>query len=446
MGMHHQASGGLRLIAHIVENPALMQAVRALEPSVLGRVIESVGLESAGDLIALATTRQLAAVLDEDLWATRGSDPVEHFDAARFGAWLGVLLEAGEQVVVERLCDLPLDFVTLAFHGLVLVVDIDRLGVELADGDDDLEQLEKALDGCLCEEWEEFRLIARDASNWDAALTTLLALDRDHHDVLRAILERCAAMSSEYIADNGGLYEVLTQEQTLEADVGAGREDRRAALGFVSPADAKSFLELARRDASEPRDPITRAYFRELLPDSERGTERLSADEPADVSPLLRLLERAEIVDNVEPLTRALSGTVEPSATSEPSSILVATFRGALSELRLLAPDVHGERVEELWYLANVLISDSRARRRSLRPVEALEAAMAVSGYGLSLGVSTSRHERALSVARAAARLRESHVDRLFAAGFHALHGPEPKDAASRRLVESLHALLQSPD
>jgi hypothetical protein len=427
--------GGAELATTILDSPALVQAVRELEPAVLARLVDTVGLESAGDLVALATTSQLAAVFDEDLWSPGHDDPVERFDARRFGLWLEVMLDAGEAAVVSRLCELPVDFVTLAIHGLVLVVDVDRLGVELDDAGEELDYVEKALDGSLCEEWEEFRLIARDASNWDAVVSALLALDRDHHDLLRGILERCAAMSAEYIADNGGLYEVLTAAETLEGDVAAEREDRRAARGFVSPADARSFLELARREPTSERDPITRAYFRELVRDA-RPKPRTRAR--AVSAELTRVLEAAGVVAAEPAGLRALTGNV---AYASDVLGVVPELRAALAQVAREDASLHAERIEELLYVSNVLVAASRGRERQLRPPEALDAAIACAAFGLDLalradGSRGARAESALQVVRVVP------MERLFSAGFRAVYAA-PAAVADRALIDELRSLLE---
>lgn len=427
--------GGVHLATTILDSPALVQAVRELEPAVLARLVENVGLESAGDLVALATTPQLAAVFDEDLWTLHDDDPVERFDARRFGLWLEVMLEAGEAAVVSRLCGLPVDFVTLAIHGLVLVVDVDRLGVELADSGEAIDYLEKALDGSLCEEWEEFRLIARDASNWDAVVTTLFALDRDHHDVLRGILERCAALSAEYVEDNGGLYEVLTAAETLETDVAAEREARRAARGFVSPADARSFLALARRGSTRERDPITSAYFRELV----REPRAKPRDETRAASDLTRVLCAAGVVAAEAAEPRALAGDV---SRENETLDLTAGLRAALAALAREDGALHAERVEELLYVSNVLVAASRGRARQLRPPEGLDAAIAVVAFGLELALR-SRSARGVGPEAAARVVRETPLERLFAAGFRATEAGARTPAADRALIARLRALLE---
>lgn len=65
----------------------------------------------------------------------------------------------------------------------------------------DTEELDKALDSRAYEEWEEFRLIARDEAAWEVLLSALLALDRDHHALLREVLERCCILSNDLIAE-----------------------------------------------------------------------------------------------------------------------------------------------------------------------------------------------------------------------------------------------------
>ena len=56
------------LLDRILDTPQLAQVVPRLPPELLHRVIERCGLEECGELIALATSAQVARVLDLDLW------------------------------------------------------------------------------------------------------------------------------------------------------------------------------------------------------------------------------------------------------------------------------------------------------------------------------------------------------------------------------------------
>ena len=91
--------------------------------------------------------------------------------------------------------------------------DMDVLAEELNHADEEAEELTLALERSLVEEWEEFRLVARDPVVWEDVWNALLSLDRDHHDRLRALLEQCCEMSTEYISGQGGLFQVLTADQ-----------------------------------------------------------------------------------------------------------------------------------------------------------------------------------------------------------------------------------------
>ena len=79
-------------LERILDNPQLARVVPHLQPELLHRIIERYGLEDCAELVALATPAQLVRIFDQDLWrAAPGRD--EHFDPARFGVWIEVLLE-----------------------------------------------------------------------------------------------------------------------------------------------------------------------------------------------------------------------------------------------------------------------------------------------------------------------------------------------------------------
>ena len=104
------------LVARILEEPALVSAVQALPPAALMRLIDHVGLEDAGELVALATVDQLCRVFDEDVWQNARPGEDERFDPQRFTLWLEVMLEVGERFAADKLAELPEDLVELALH------------------------------------------------------------------------------------------------------------------------------------------------------------------------------------------------------------------------------------------------------------------------------------------------------------------------------------------
>ena len=426
------------LLLRILERPALVAAVRELPGAVLGKLIERIGLEDAGELVALATTQQLERVFDDDLWRAARAGGDETFRPERFALWLRVMLDAGEALLVERLVELPQELLALAVHRLVLVLDMDVIAEQLAPGDEEAEALAQALETSLVEEWEEFRLIARDPDVWDDVWGALLSLDREHHERLREILEACCAMSTEYISGQGGLFQVLTAEEMLDSDVAAARDDRRAAEGFISPADARAFLALAKRGGGDARDPITRAYFRGLEQTQRRApaTTRAPARQPptpttaprqaktgaphaggdvlspdaAGVIDLAALLREAEVI--APPSAQPLALLTDGAAAQR--HLVAPLFEQAMSDLRQRDPLLFSERTRELGYLVNVWIAGGTHEGRRPRPVEALETVLKTCEAGLrtQLAVERARPEEAPTV------LSRTPADALFRRGF----------------------------
>lgn len=418
----HAPVGPRALLARLLDEPALPAQIAALPPRTLGALIRGVGLEDAGELVALATTEQLVAVFDEDLWRADRPGEDEAFDAARFATWLEVLLEAGDAVVARQLAALPEDLVTMALHQHVLVLDMDALADEIqaTDDEDEVERVEKALESGLSEELDRYRLVARRTDGWDAVLAAVLALDRDHHALLVRILDRLVAIGGEEIEAHG-LHAVLTADEMLASDAAAERDDRRAAIGHVAPRDAAAFLKLALDPAAPPeRDAITRAYFRALT--------RTVAPAVPDAGALRDLLARVERDDDDGgDRRRQLAATTGELAIT-----------AALRVLAAADPVRASERQAELAYLANVLVAGATTGagrdRRPVRPVEAARAALAIVDRGLALAAAGSGAAPAAIVAARTA-------DELFRLGWARLH----RDARQKHAANDLDVLGAAP-
>jgi hypothetical protein len=422
-----------QLLTRILEEPALVASVQSLDARVLSKVINHIGLEDAGELVALATTDQLKTIFDEDLWRSQRPGQDETFDAARFGLWLEILLEIGEDFAAQKLTELDENLVTLALCRHLLVIDIDELALRMSgterSAEDDL--TDKALESCLYHEMEEYRLISKTHEAWDSIVSVLVAMDQEHHEHLRRLLERCCHLSSEYIEDNGGLFDVLTSEEMLESDVASDREDRRAGEGFVAASSAASFLNLARGMdlpeilGSPTRDPLTLAYFRAYRPATGKAPgakKRSPSGEPepdekaARVAKLVEVLKEAEVLQEAHPPLLAEGG----SGASSPDAL----FKRAILDLHGRDPDAYSLRMEELSYLGNVLVAGCSFAGRSFRPFEAAEAAVAVCNLGLEhlLANAPRRTGRGSLARRAAAVLTRQCADLLFRVGWSLLH------------------------
>ncbi|MBN2499018.1 MAG: hypothetical protein JXR96_30795 [Deltaproteobacteria bacterium] len=364
------------MLQRIIEAPDHVRAIRALAPQAFSSLVRQVGVADAGEIVALASTDQIVAAFDEDLFVGTGPGEREVFDAGRFAVWLEVLLEAGADLAARRVAELSEDFVVQALSSIVLVLDHDALLASLSAGGRSARYADKALESCLCEEIDGYLLVSRGEQGFDAALALILALDRERRPLLERILDRAAAIASEYTDDLDALSSVLSSAESLAEDVEAEREARRSRLGFVEPRAARGFLALARMPlqtdiASTPRDAVTRAYFRALGPRPATGPESARA-------PSLHAL------DTPAPLLALPAG---PGASTDPAT----PFIEAMRRLHALAPERYRERMEELVYLANVLMAGAAVDERHLRPAEAAEAALCTVALGAELEARARR-------------------------------------------------------
>ena len=376
------------LLTGLVGSPEELRAVQRLPHQAFTALVRHVGVEDAGELIAAATTEQLVAAFDEDLFSNARPGEREVFDSERLIVWLEALLEAGEQVAAARFAELSEEFVVQALSSLLLVLDNDALLERMALGGDDARRADKAIESTLWEEIDGYMLIALQPRGWDAALALIVALDRDHRDLLVRLLDRCADIGTPYIDDLDELSTVLSEAESLAEDVEAAREARRGRQGFVEPQAARAFLKLARRPPSEAdpgRDPITRSYLRDL--GSAPAQPALPAAPPPQLAGLLR--------DATAPLagpTRALLPSAAPDPEIAPDDPLAPTTQdptpaigAALELLQESDPDAFANRMIELVYLANVLIAGAEDDGERFRAVDAAEAALATVGLGAAL-------------------------------------------------------------
>lgn len=403
------------MLARLIEHPDLVRKVRALPTQAFSGLVRKIGVEDAGEIVALATTDQLVTAFDEDLFVNESPGEREEFDARRFALWLEVLLEAGDDVAARRMAALSEDFVGLAISSIIMVLDYEALLIRMSTGGFAARSADKALESSLTEEIDGYLLVSRMDEGWDAALSLILALDRDHRSLLVRILDRCSALAQEYVDDLDALATVLSSEESLIEDVEAERDERRSTQGYVEPRAARAFLELARQpltagDASEERDAITRAYFRDLGGVSPTATGATGAD---------RLLELVGAVDDGAALSLALPMGSDTAESAESPVDSKATF---IEAMQLLSEDdahLFSERMSELGYLANILLAGAQIEGRRFRPSEAAEAAISTVAYGAELEAQAHKageadKRKSATAAELCRLLHEWSADRLF--------------------------------
>ena len=88
---------------------------------------------------------------------------------------LAVMLEAGDAFVAERLIELPVNLVTLAFHKRIVVVSLEDIMVALDPASEGARSIDDALSNCMSEEVGEYQVIARHNDGWDDVVAALHA-------------------------------------------------------------------------------------------------------------------------------------------------------------------------------------------------------------------------------------------------------------------------------
>lgn len=397
------------LLGRLFELPNLAHTVQALPARTFAAAVHEVGVEDAGELLALATTEQLVETFDEHLFVGRGAGEREVLDGERFAVWLEVLLEAGEDAAADRFAALDESFVAHCLGSILLVLDEDALREHLAEGDEEeSRQVDKRLESALTEDLDGYLLVARQHDGWDAALALVLALDQRHRALLVRLLDRLALQSSHYLEDLEALSDVLSEAESLAEDVEAAREERRARQGYVEPQAARAFLKLARTAPDEEiRDPLTRAYFREI----ERAPHGAQVAAPTSTA-LPSALEDG-----------TLGATAPLAAPGTSASTALEAFMQALRELSERDPRVLGKRMDELAYLVNAVLAGHAREGQRLRPKEATDAVLATVCYGAVLRARRPNRKRNV-LPRAhelTMVLRKHEADLLFRIGSSAL-------------------------
>lgn len=345
---------GRQLLSRLLQEPQLASVVRALPPRALHEVVKSVGLDDAGEILAFASTEQLTRLFDEDAWTE------DTFDAARFALWLEVLAEAGADTLAERFAELPEALALHALAELVLVVNTNILDAQMQCASRRArDRVENVLENALYEEIDAYLVLARVHDGWDTIVALLLALDERDHDALLTLLERLSAAA---VSDDDDVMTALTAAQEIASDAAAERDDRRADEGYVSSADARAFLRLARENPPGSRDVITQSYLR-----SPRGRPA----QGATAAPRPRHSAGGLLLP---------SGSGRSALGAPDHALATPQMRAFHTYMRELDSAAHAARLEELAYLANVLLAAGEATRM----VEAGERVLEVCERGLA--------------------------------------------------------------
>lgn len=378
-----------RTLDRILDHPQLAQVVPRLQPEVLHRVIEHYGLEACSELVALASPEQLTRVFDLDLWRPDRPSGDERFDDERFGVWLDVMVESGVDVAARTLAaiDARLTIGALAHH--VQVFDYSAVAPYISlEGH---ESPGRSFGGALRREIGGYVVVARRVDHWDAITEVLNALVEAHHTYFTEVMQGCRRLSNSR-PEIDGLDGLMMVDDQVMFDLAIDREGRRDTQGYVTPAEARAFLQMARgidlgHGAACPPNPAAVAYF--------RGVENQATSTPSSAVASLPLRQTprdvteastdavVEVVDWLQEAgvlhrkPRALLDVPQGPAQLLPT--LQACMRFAHD--RNLA--AFSMRTGELAYLANAIMAGSSVQSRPFTADEASTAAVAVCNLGL---------------------------------------------------------------
>ncbi|MFV2091138.1 MAG: DUF6178 family protein, partial [Pseudomonadales bacterium] len=105
----------------MADSEALPVFVRRIDPHTLKHLVDEVGIEDAGALVAHASDRQIAHLLDETIWTgARPGDP-DKLSVAELLRWLDLWNDLGTRFAADTLFELGDDFCALAFSRLLIV-------------------------------------------------------------------------------------------------------------------------------------------------------------------------------------------------------------------------------------------------------------------------------------------------------------------------------------
>jgi hypothetical protein len=388
-------------LAQILDSPFLARVVPHLPPETLHQLIRHRGLEACGELVTLASPAQLNSLLDLDLWRHPRPGRDEQFDVERFGEWLEVLVDTGESIAARTIAMLNK---TVVIAGLSRYVRVFDPGIfePTAQSDDELTDFREAMregdsihgDDASSLECEigGYIVRARRSDSWDSIIALLVALEDEHTGYFHVLMQGCRDLSNSR-PEESAMHDLLLEPEQHLHDLTIKREHRRSQQGYATPADARAFLEMARKPRPTGAvNPIVAAYFRAADEETEVPADTVAmlsatTSHANDVSPktsdesesIEAVLERLADAGVMPERPRAL---FEPGNSDEDVSKL-ALLRRLMSYVRDTNETIYLTRTRELAFLANTLLAGCSVQSRPFTPAEASDAAAATCNLGL---------------------------------------------------------------
>ncbi|GEM_PF-5522492 len=364
----------------ILKNTTLATQVKSLPLGVITKLVEHVGLEDAGPIIALTTTEQFQAIVDSDMWALQMGGVEEGFSSERFLTWIEVLSELGDKSAAEKLMALDDDLLTTALSETLQVFDTEELSSVASLNEDSFGfSIEAHLKRSEYVDIDRYVIVFKKSQSSTALSDILIAWSGIDHSHFCSILDRCVL----YTLDHSTEMDIssIERQSTAREDALDARNSRRTEIGYVSRSDALSFLNLARTRSSienytGENNPIYRSYLRQYKSDQKDSFETLEIPEVLSQS-ILNLLDEVFKPETPNPQNILIDSKQPQTPTPD------MEFSDLMLQLQQEYPTIYQSRLSELAFLGNTLIAGCSMNDRSLRAVESVQIAYSTCRLGI---------------------------------------------------------------
>jgi hypothetical protein len=204
----------------------------------------------------------------------------------------------------------------------------------------------------------------------------------------------CRALSNSG-REIDGLDDLLSEGDQAMLDLAVDRERRREKQGYVTPAQARAFLQMSRElrldhGPMPPANPLARAYFRDI--DETRVEDAHSASRASGL--LASGPEKQPAPeDYAEAAAAIFEALLDAGILAQPPRSLLSGSEGRAPHLTHIRarlefaldqdPAAYSARNEELAYLGNTLMAGCSIQARLFTAQEASDAAIAICNLGL---------------------------------------------------------------
>jgi hypothetical protein len=363
-----------QILKTLTDNPDLPAFIPTVPAVGMISLIDRIGVEDSAMLIEFTTPNQLAEILDEITWTNPVPGAPEKFDSVEFFRWLEVILELGDDFVVERLQALDEDFLV---HILSHYIQASDLNTEINDREFFKDNTIPGSSSSECMELVgRFHISPIHDEEWYVLHPVLWALQEQQPNLLQAVLTRCVATES-------AMYGL--SNTCVALDTAHRQKLKKQQKGFVAPEEAARFLDSA-RDSSlslilqeDDYDLDAEAHFRRAMSDK--------TPLPADLDGILSVHELVD-TNNLE-LLAAVVGRVELEKSHDSVQLLTGpqdelnALQKRLQALAEADPTAMAHRKAEISYLSNILMAACLIDGEKFNDKQAVDAVHATCNVGL---------------------------------------------------------------